>query len=62
MPRIHVLDPAEADGRAKELLDTVRAKFGATPNSMKAMAGSAAARGRKPPAPGGKPTGRGWWR
>jgi AhpD family alkylhydroperoxidase len=45
MARIHVLDPAEADGRAKELLDTVRAKFGATPNSMKAMAGSAVLEG-----------------
>jgi uncharacterized peroxidase-related enzyme len=40
MARIHVLDPAEADGTAKELLDAVQAKLGATPNMMKAMAGS----------------------
>jgi uncharacterized peroxidase-related enzyme len=45
MARIHVVDPAEADGRAKELLDTVQAKFGATPNSFKAMAGSAVLEG-----------------
>jgi AhpD family alkylhydroperoxidase len=45
MARIHVLDAVEADGRAKELLDAVRAKFGATPNSMKAMAGSAVLEG-----------------
>jgi AhpD family alkylhydroperoxidase len=45
MARIHVLDPAEADGRAKELLDSVQAKLGATPNSMKAMAGSAVLEG-----------------
>ena len=45
MARIHLVDPAEADGRAKELLDAVRAKFGATPNSMKAMAGSAVLEG-----------------
>lgn len=45
MARIDVLDPAEADGRAKELLDAVQARFGATPNSFKAMAGSAVLEG-----------------
>jgi uncharacterized peroxidase-related enzyme len=45
MARIEVVDPAEADGRAKELLAAVQAKFGATPNSMKAMAGSAVLEG-----------------
>jgi uncharacterized peroxidase-related enzyme len=45
MARIHILDPAEAEGRAKELLAAVRTKFGATPNSMKAMAGSAVLEG-----------------
>jgi uncharacterized peroxidase-related enzyme len=45
MARINVLDPAEADGRAKELLHVVKAKFGATPNSMRAMAGSAVLEG-----------------
>ena len=45
MARIDVLDPAEADGRAKELLDAVQARFGATPNSFKAKAGSAVLEG-----------------
>ena len=45
MARIQLVDPTEADGRAKELLDAVRAKFGATPNSMRAMAGSAVLEG-----------------
>ena len=34
MARIDIPDPANAEGRAKELLDTVRSKYGATPNSM----------------------------
>ena len=45
MARIDIPDPANAEGRAKELLDTVRSKYGATPNSMKAMAGSAVLEG-----------------
>jgi len=45
MARIHVLDPADADGKAKELLDQVQAKLGTAPNSMKAMAGSAVLEG-----------------
>jgi uncharacterized peroxidase-related enzyme len=41
MARIPYVDPNEASGRPKELLDAVQAKLGATPNMMKAMAGSA---------------------
>lgn len=38
MPRIAPLDPAAASGTAKELLDAVQAKLGATPNMMRTMA------------------------
>ena len=44
MAPIHVLDPTQADGQAKELLDAAQAKLGATPNSMRAMAGSPCSR------------------
>ena len=45
MARIPYIDPADATGRPKELLDGVQAKLGATPNMMKAMAGSAVLEG-----------------
>ena len=45
MARIPYTDPGEATGRTKELLDTVQAKLGATPNMTKAMAGSAVLEG-----------------
>ena len=38
MPRINAVDPATADGRAKELLDGVQKKLGLTPNLMRTMA------------------------
>lgn len=38
MPRIQAIDPAQAAGRARELLDGVRKKLGATPNVMRTMA------------------------
>jgi uncharacterized peroxidase-related enzyme len=41
MPRITPLDPATAQGRPKELLDTVQAALGATPNMTRTMARSA---------------------
>jgi AhpD family alkylhydroperoxidase len=40
MSRIAPLDPANADGTAKELLDGVAAQFGATPNMFTTMARS----------------------
>lgn len=42
MPRIQPLDPAQATGKAKQLLDGVQAKLGLTPNMMKTMAQSPA--------------------
>ena len=45
MARIPYVDPATAAGKQKELLDAVQAKLGATPNMMKAMAGSAVLEG-----------------
>jgi uncharacterized peroxidase-related enzyme len=45
MARIPYVDPDTATGEQKELLDTVHAKLGATPNMMKAMAGSAVLEG-----------------
>jgi len=45
MARIPYVDPNEATGRPKELLDAVQAKLGATPNMTKAMAGSAVLEG-----------------
>jgi uncharacterized peroxidase-related enzyme len=41
MARIPYIDPGEATGKPKQLLDAVAAQFGAVPNSLKAMAGSA---------------------
>lgn len=38
MTNIHPLDPAQAEGRSKELLEAVKAKLGATPNLMRTMA------------------------
>ena len=40
--RIKAIDPAMAKGKAKELLDAVVSKYGAAPNSFKAMAHSPA--------------------
>ena len=45
MPRITPIDPASAKGRAKELLDAVRASLGATPNMTTTMARSAVLEG-----------------
>jgi uncharacterized peroxidase-related enzyme len=41
--RISAVDPAAAQGQAKELLTTVKSKFGTVPNALKTMANSAAA-------------------
>jgi AhpD family alkylhydroperoxidase len=38
VPRIHSIDPEEATGKAKDLLDAVNAKLGVVPNMTKAMA------------------------
>ena len=40
MARIIAIDPNEATGKVKELLDSVQAKLGVTPNMMRAMAQS----------------------
>ena len=45
MARISYIDPATATGRQKTLLDDVHRRLGATPNMMKAMAGSAVLEG-----------------
>lgn len=42
MPRMTPIDPANATGRARELLDTVQSKLGKTPNMMRTMAQSPA--------------------
>ena len=42
MPRIAPIDPAEASGRTKELLDEVHGMFGATPNLFRTAAASPA--------------------
>ena len=42
MPRIAPVDPNTATGRAKDLLDGVKAEIGATPNLMRTMAQSPA--------------------
>lgn len=42
MPRINPIDPNQAQGKAKTLLDAVQAKFGRVPNLMKTMANSPA--------------------
>jgi uncharacterized peroxidase-related enzyme len=43
MPRIAAIEPAQAQGKAKQLLDAVQAKLGLTPNLMKTLANSPAA-------------------
>jgi AhpD family alkylhydroperoxidase len=43
--RIAYIDPSDATGSQKELLNTVQATLGATPNMTKAMAGSAVLEG-----------------
>lgn len=40
MSRIETVNPAQATGKAKELLDGVKAKLGMTPNLMRVMANS----------------------
>jgi uncharacterized peroxidase-related enzyme len=42
MPRIQSVEPDQATGKARDLLDTVKAKLGVTPNMTKAMAASPA--------------------
>jgi uncharacterized peroxidase-related enzyme len=42
MPRIETVNPAQATGKAKELLDGVKSKLGMTPNLMRVMANSPA--------------------
>ena len=42
MPRIQPIDPAQADGKAKALLDGVHKTLGMTPNLMRTMANSPA--------------------
>ncbi len=43
MQRIKAVNPAEATGKAKQLLDAVQAKLGMTPNLMKTLAAGPAA-------------------
>ena len=43
MPRLNSIDPKEATGKAKELLDGVKAKIGMVPNLMRTFANSPAA-------------------
>ncbi|MBI3774585.1 MAG: peroxidase-related enzyme [Gammaproteobacteria bacterium] len=43
MTRINVIDPEQATGRSKELLDKTQAQLGRVPNLYKAMASSPAA-------------------
>jgi uncharacterized peroxidase-related enzyme len=43
MQRIQAVQPAEATGKAKQLLDGVQAKLGVTPNLMKTLAQAPAA-------------------
>ena len=43
MQRIAAVNPAEATGKAKQLLDAVQAKLGMTPNLMKTLAAGPAA-------------------
>lgn len=42
MPRIQPVDPAQAEGKTKELLDAVQKRLGMIPNIMKTMAHSPA--------------------
>ena len=43
MPRLDPIDPEQAQGRAKTLLDGVRKRLGMTPNLMRTLAASPAA-------------------
>lgn len=43
MPRLKAIDPKEATGKTKELLDGVKAKIGMVPNLMRTFANSPAA-------------------
>ncbi len=43
MPRLNAIDPQEATGKAKELLDGVKAKIGKAPNLIRTFANSPAA-------------------
>ena len=43
MQRIAAIDPSQANGKGKQLLDAVHAKLGITPNLMKTLATSPAA-------------------
>ena len=43
MSRIHQIDPASATGKAKQLLDAVKAHFGIVPNSTRVLANAPAA-------------------
>ena len=43
MPRIHAIEPTEATGEAKDLLDAVQKKLGITPNIIRTLAHSPAA-------------------
>lgn len=43
MPRLEAIDPREATGRTKELLDGVQAKLGRVPNLLRTFANSPAA-------------------
>lgn len=43
MQRLNAIDPAEATGKTKKLLDGVQAKLGMTPNLMKTLASAPAA-------------------
>jgi uncharacterized peroxidase-related enzyme len=45
MARIDLVDPQEATGQSRELLAAVDRKFGAVPNTFRAMAGSAVLEG-----------------
>ena len=42
MPRLIPIDPTTATGKAKELLDEIRAASGSTPNALRSMAASPA--------------------
>ena len=43
MPRLTPIDPAQADGKAKALLDGVQRAFGMTPNLLRTLANAPAA-------------------
>jgi uncharacterized peroxidase-related enzyme len=43
MPRLQAIDPAQAEGKAKALLDGVQKTLGMTPNLMRTLANSPAA-------------------